>query len=74
MALFSQVIVLIIINLCKDYLQTVDAESENLKLMLEKSSKDFEMLHKEIEELRSELNIEEPKEIIEELDEEEKEE
>ena len=42
--------------------------------MLEKNSKDFEMLLKEIEELRSELNIEEPKEIIEELDDEEKEE
>lgn len=58
-------------KLCKDYLQTVNAESENLKMMLEKTNKDFEMLHKEIEELRCGLNVEEPKEIIEELDKEE---
>lgn len=58
-------------KLCKDYLQTMNAESENLKMMLEKTNKDFEMLHKEIEELRCELNVEEPKEIIEELDKEE---
>lgn len=61
-------------KLCEDYLRIITAESEDLKMILEKSSKDFEMLHKEIEELRSELNMEEPKEIIEKLDDEEKEE
>ena len=44
---------------------------DNTTKMLEKTNKDFEMLHKEIEELRCELNVEEPKEIIEELDKEE---